>query len=102
VALAVLAVYAVVFAGSERERVKIEDPCSVDRESPDTGGITGALQDFSLDAMDDAACEAGSSREELALALVNDELAEDYEEKYGEDPRSLSFLGGGLLDQVLD
>jgi MFS family permease len=102
VALAVMAGYGVVFAGSERERVKIEDPCSADRDSPDTGGITGALQDFSLDAMDDAACEAGSSREELALALVNDELAEEYEKEYGEDPRSLSFLGGGLLDQILD
>ena len=53
--------------------MKIEDPCQ-DRDLPDTGGIGGFFQDLSLEALDRAACEFGSSREELLLALFDDEL----------------------------
>ena len=48
--------------------------------------------------LDDAACKAGSTREELALALFNRTRAREFEERYGVDPRStiplLSLLGG--------
>jgi predicted MFS family arabinose efflux permease len=69
------------------ELVQIADPCQ-DRDVPGSGGVTGFLQDAALVALDHIACRAGSSREELVLALVDDEAAKRYEERYGIDPRS--------------
>jgi len=96
-AIAATAAYGVAFADSERETVEIEDPCTVDRDLPDTGGIGGFLQDRSLEALDRAACEFGSSREELLLALFDDERRDEFEEEHGEDPRSITELGPALL-----
>ena len=80
----------------EPEPVRIADPCQA-RDLPSTGGIEGALQDAALVALDRAACRFGSSREELALALVDDVARQDYEREYGVDPRSAGGLLGGLL-----
>jgi len=82
--------------GLEPEPVRIADPCDP-RDLPDTGGIDGAIQDAALAALDRAACEFGSSREELALALVDEDARTDYEREYGVDPRSASGLLGALL-----
>jgi len=68
-----------------------------DRQLPDTGGITGALQDISLSALDRAACTFGSSREELLLALFNDRLQHKFEEEHHVNPRSVLSLGPALL-----
>ena len=95
-ALLVTAGYGVAFGASERETVKVGDPCQ-ERELPGTGGIGGALQDLSLAALDRAACDFGSSREELLLALFDDERRDDFEQEYGEDPRDLTTLGPALL-----
>ena len=78
------------------EPVKIADPCDP-RKLPNTGGIDGAIQDAALSALDRAACRYGSSREELALALVDDDARKAYERKYGVDPRSI----GGLLRALI-
>jgi MFS transporter len=78
------------------EPVVIADPCKP-RELPHTGGVGGALQDVALRTLDRAACRFGSSREELALALVDDDARAQYEREYGVDPRSV----GGLLGAVL-
>lgn len=75
--------------------VVIADPC-VQRESPDSGGLSGFLQDQVLAQIDRAACENGSSREELVLALTDDAEARAYEAKYGVDPDSLGGVLGGL------
>ena len=96
-AIAATAAYAVVFAGSERERIPIADPCTAQRDLPDTGGIGGALQDLSLEALDRAACEFGSSREELLLALFDDDARDRFEDEHGEDPRSPTTIGPALL-----
>jgi hypothetical protein len=96
-ALAGTAGYAVAYSQSERERVQIQEPCHPDRDLPDTGGIGGFFQDLSLQALDRAACRFGSSREELLLALFDDDLQKEFEEEYGEDPRSITNLGGAIL-----
>jgi predicted MFS family arabinose efflux permease len=88
--------YALAAEQERPEPVRIADPCK-DRDLPETGGITGAIQDALLVAVDKAACEAGSSREELVLALVDDDSAEDYRRQYGVDPRSVVDLGQLLL-----
>jgi hypothetical protein len=103
-AVAAAAAAAVVLAGGARlaqprlepEPVRIADPC-VERDLPDTGGVDGALQDVALIALDRAACRYGSSREQLALALVDSGARTDYEREYGVDPRDI----GGLLGAVL-
>jgi MFS family permease len=96
-AIAAAAAYGVVFADSERETVAIADPCTADRNLPETGGIGGFLQDRSLEALDRAACEFGSSREELLLALFDDARRDEFEDEYGEDPRSITDLGPAIL-----
>jgi hypothetical protein len=76
--------------------VKIGDPCQ-ERQLPGTGGISGELQDISLAALDRAACQFGSSREELLLALFDDRLQRKFEEEHGFNPRSVFSLGPALL-----
>lgn len=78
------------------EPVAILDPCE-DRELPETGGLSGFLQDRALELLDTAACRLGSSREELVLALADEEDARRFEARHGVDPRSVSGLVGGLI-----
>ena len=102
--VAVAAVAALVLAGGARlaqpaltpEPVRIADPCEP-RSLPGSAGLDGALQATALVALDRAACRIGSSREELALALVDDAARDDFEREYGVDPRR----GGGLLGAIL-
>jgi Major Facilitator Superfamily len=90
-AAALLAGYALAANARQPDQVAIADPCGV-RERPGSGGVTGFLQDAALVAVDRVACEAGSSREELVLAFVDDQAAEEYEERYDVDPRSVLDL----------
>lgn len=86
-AIAVPVAYGIAATGSRPAEVVIVDPCD-DRDLPGSGGPAGVLQDAALVAADHVACEAGSSREELVLALVDDGEAERYERRYGIDPRN--------------
>jgi hypothetical protein len=95
-ALALCAGQVVLAINAEPEPVEIADPCE-ERDLPGTGGIGGVVQDVALAGLDRAACEFGSSREELAIALVDDEAAAKYEEEHGVDPRSVDDLVGGAL-----
>jgi hypothetical protein len=76
--------------------VRLADPCHP-RALPNTGGISGALQDAALKALDRAACRWGSSREELALALVDPQDAAAYKREHGVDPRSVLNILRALL-----
>jgi Major Facilitator Superfamily len=95
-ALAVAACQAALSLSTGPEPVAIADPC-VERELPETGGIDGIVQDVALEGLDLAACEFGSSREELAIALVDEDAAEEYESEHGVDPRSLDDLVRGVV-----
>jgi MFS family permease len=96
VALALPAAYAIARTQLEPEPVEIADPCE-DRERGSVGGVEGAAEDVALDALDRAACEFGSSREELVLALSDDESRRAYEREHGVDPRSLEDLLRGIV-----
>lgn len=80
----------------EPPAVTIADPCQK-RSLPSTGGVTGFLQDRALEVLDNEACHYGSSREELVLALADDDDAKRFERKHGANPRSLGGLLGGLF-----
>jgi hypothetical protein len=94
-ALALPLVHAVLRPQVAPDPIVIADPCA-DRDLPDTGGIDGFVQDQALRALDRAACRLGSSREELALALADEDHARAYERAHGVDPRSV----GGLLQAL--
>ena len=96
-AIAVPAGFALAAGSARPPSVELADPCEA-RELPGTGGLLGFAQDAALVALDRAACDAGSSREELVLALVDDDEAERYEERYDVDPRSAFDLIGAVLD----
>jgi hypothetical protein len=71
--------------------VELRDPCRL-RPLPATGGVQGFLQDRVIELLDTTACKAGSTREELVLALTDSADRKRYEERHGVDPRSLSSL----------
>ena len=94
-ALALPAAHAVARPVLAPAPVAIADPCA-ERELPGTGGVDGFVQDAALIALDRAACRFGSSREELALALADEDYARAFRAAYGVDPRSTE----GLLDII--
>lgn len=96
-AVALPAGYAVAHQDLAPKPVVIADPCQP-RDLPDSGGVTGFLQDQALKVLDSTACKNGSSREELVLALADEQEAKAYAKKYGVNPRS----AGGLIQQGLD
>ena len=96
--LAVIAVagYAIAADRLSTEPVELADPC-VERERRSVGGVEGAAEGVALEALDRAACNFGSSREELVLALFDDESRRAYLREHGVDPRSLRDLLEGVI-----
>jgi hypothetical protein len=92
-AAAGVAAYAIEHDRRAPPAVVLRDPCRP-RPLPSSGGLTGAIQTQALELLDRAACRAGSSREELVLALADRSRARAYQRRYGIDPRSL----GGLFN----
>ena len=107
VAVALLAVpagYAIAETSLEPEPVQIGDPCQA-RERRSVGGIEGVVEGIALRGLDRAACRFGSSREELVLALFDDQSRRDYEREHGVDPRQLDAAArgsSGLLGEARD
>ncbi len=95
-AIATPAAYAVLHKADEPTPVVLRDPCK-HRDLPQSGGITGFLQDRALQALDASACRLGSNREELVLALANAEAAKRFKQRYGVDPSSVGGLLKGLI-----
>jgi hypothetical protein len=75
----------------------ILDPCTAKRTPPQTGGVSGFLQQQALVLLDRTACRLHSSREELVLALADKSEAERFQREHGVNPRSV----GGLLQALL-
>ena len=95
-AAATLAAYALLHASLAPDSVHLQDPCKP-RDLPGAGGIGGFLQDRALELLDTTACRLHASREELVLALADDDDRKRFEERHGVDPRSISSVLGGLL-----
>jgi hypothetical protein len=93
---ATIAGYAILHAALAPATVQLRDPCK-GRDLPGAGGITGFLQDRGLQVLDAAACRLHASREELVLALADEQDRRRFIKRHGVDPRSPASLLGGLL-----
>lgn len=89
--------YAAIHAADAPQQVALADPCDP-RKLPGTGGFTGFLQDRALQALDATACRLHSSREELVLALADEQAAKRFEQRHGTDPSSIGSLLQGLIN----
>ena len=93
---ATVAAYAILHATLAPAPVKLRDPCK-SRSLPGAGGITGFLQDRALELLDTTACRLHASREELVLALADEQDRKRFIARHGVDPRSAPSLLGGIL-----
>jgi hypothetical protein len=88
--------------GSSYAPAQTQDPCEP-RTWRDPQGLDEIAQQFSLSALDGAACELGVSRETLARALATPESRERFRQRFGIDDRQLArAIRAGLLRAVDD
>lgn len=88
--------------GTSYAPAKTKDPCKT-RPWRDPQGLDEIAQQFSLSALDGAACQLGVSRETLAQALATPESRERFTERYGIDDAELArAIRAGLLRAVDD
>jgi hypothetical protein len=107
VAIAAVASLALVGAylaagGSDYAPAKVQDPCEP-REWRDPGDIEEIAEQFSLSALDGAACELGVTRETLARALATQRARERFLERYDlSDAELARAIRAGLVRAVDD
>jgi hypothetical protein len=88
--------------GSSYAPAEVQDPCE-DRPWRDPEGLEEIAEQFSLSALDGAACELGVSREKLARALATPASRERFTRRYGIDDAELArAIRAGLLRAVDD
>ena len=95
---AVASVLAPYFAlgGASYEPTPVADPC-VTREWRDPGGLSAVLEQIALSTLDGAACELGVSREDLVLAVRDEEALDAFAEEHGVSrPEAERALEDGL------
>jgi hypothetical protein len=88
--------------GSSYTPAKTQDPC---RQRPwrEPEGLQQIAEQFSLSALDGAACRLGVTRETLARALATPEARERFSKRYGIDNAKLAgAIKAGLLRAVDD
>ena len=68
--------------GASYEPTPVADPC-VTREWRDPGGLQAVLEQIALSALDGAACELGVTREDLVLALRDEESLDEFAAEHG-------------------
>jgi len=81
---------------------KTQDPCK-HRAWSDPQSLGQIANQFSISALDGAACQLGVSRETLAQALASEENRERFAKRYGIDDAKLArAIRAGLLRAVTD
>jgi hypothetical protein len=100
-ALALVGAY-LAAGGASYTPAKTQDPCK-HRPWHEPEGLEGIAQQFTLSALDGAACQLGVSREELAQGLASPEARERFTERYRiGDARLARAVRAGLLRAVRD
>lgn len=88
--------------GSSYEPEKVQDPCQP-RPWSDPQTLGQIANQFTISALDGAACRLGVSRETLARALATPEARERFTRRYGIDDEKLAkAIRAGLVRAVDD
>ena len=88
--------------GSDYAPAKTQDPCEP-REWRDPQGLQQIAEQFSLSAMDGAACKLGVSRETLARALATEESRQRFLDRYDiSDAELARAIRAGLVRAIDD
>lgn len=88
--------------GSSYEPEKVQDPCKP-RPWSDPQTLGQIANQFTISALDGAACQLGVTREALARALTTPERRERFEKRYGIDDEKLAkAIRAGLVRAVDD
>jgi hypothetical protein len=88
--------------GSSYAPAKTQDPCKP-RPWRNPEGLDQIAEQFSLSALDGAACQLGVSRETLAQALATPEARERFTKRYGiGDAELAKAIRAGLLRAIDD
>jgi hypothetical protein len=80
-AVAAVVVPYVALGGGSYEPARVADPCVV-REWRDPGDLAAVLEQIVLSAFDGAACELGVSREEMVLAMRDEDALDAFAEEH--------------------
>jgi hypothetical protein len=100
-AVALVGIY-LAAGGSSYAPATTQDPCQ-HRPWRDPEGLQQIAEQFSLSALDGAACQLGVSRETLARALATPESRERFADRYDIDEAQLArAVRAGLLRAVDD
>jgi hypothetical protein len=81
-AVAAVVVPYLALGGASFEPTPVADPCRM-REWRDPGGLEEVLEQIALSALDGAACELDVSREDLVLALEDDDSLDAFADRHG-------------------
>jgi hypothetical protein len=99
---AVLVLTYLAAGGASYAPAKVQDPCQP-REWRNPESLQEIAQQFSLSALDGAACKLGVTRETLVRALASEESRERFAERYGIGDKELATaIRAGLLRAVDD
>jgi hypothetical protein len=82
VAVAAIVVPYLALGGASYEPTPVADPCAT-RDWRDPGGLQDVLEQVALSALDGAACELGVAREDLVLAIRDEESLEEFADEQG-------------------
>jgi hypothetical protein len=80
--VAVVLVPYLALGGASFEPTPVADPC-VSRDWREPGDVSEVLEQIVLSALDGAACKLGVSREDLVLAVRDEDALEDFAREHG-------------------
>ena len=88
------------FGGASYDPAGVADPC----EQRDTALLEqrDAFEAIALSSLDGAACELGVSREELTLALADEEATAEFAATYGVDEEAIEDAVRAGLERAVD
>jgi hypothetical protein len=100
--LALVGIYAAA-GGASYSPEKSRNPCEPRPWHETGGGLEGLAEEFTLSALDGAACQLGVTREQLARALATKQNRERFSKRFHIDDERLSkAIRAGLLRAIDD
>ncbi len=100
--LALVGIYAAA-GGTSYTPETSRNPCEPRPWHENSGGLDGLAEEFTLSALDGAACQLGVTREQLARALATKENRERFSKRFHIDDEKLSkAIRAGLLRAIDD